>query len=253
TAGSTSRRSPPRTNSIAGGSYSPSRRRGYSGSSNATERAPHASSAEQRSSGSSRRANARSLSLPAAPLRTAARHADAVECLRVSDRRRLAVRPRSEERTSNARRSAAVAAKPSGYPSGISLLESSVPWIAPVRSARTGEISRVERGAVRERLRDVIGAGMLRAGEVRDRAGDLQGAVEPAAGERERLHGLREQALRRGRQPGLASRERSWQLTVAGDAEGRVAGSLSLPRGLHPLPQGLGGLPRRLAEQLALR
>jgi hypothetical protein len=66
------------------------------------------------SSGSSRLANARSLSLPAAPLRIAARHADAVGPLTDSARSRRAVRPRSDDKTSSARRSAAVAAKLSG-------------------------------------------------------------------------------------------------------------------------------------------
>ena len=120
------------------------------------------------------------------------------------------------------------------------------------RLTRHGPSSPPEVHPVRHRLGQVLPGHDVAALEVRHRPGDLQRAVEPAAGERQRLDGPGEQRLGIGRQPGLPASQWAGQLRVAPDLRSPVPDALPFAGGLHPGPDGPGRLATGLPEQLGL-
>ncbi len=216
---STSRRAP-RTYSATGGSSSCRHDDGYSASPGVRNRASTASAAAMTASASTSARCCRSPSLPARPARIAATAREAPSSCQ-HRRWSVAWRDPPERRQQHDRRVAPRDQRrtPVGHPVG-------------ANASSTGSSKRLltEPFPVRQRLRQMLDIDVSRSREVGHGPGDLQRAVESTSGERERVHGRRQESLGVGGQVRVTPDERSGQMCVARDADPRVPDTLSFAR-----------------------
>ena len=110
----------------------------------------------------------------------------------------------------------------------------------------------VERGPVRQSFRDVVFRDPVGSCQVGDRSCDLDHPVEPSSGERHVVDGSAQQSFSVRTEPGLAARDRPWQVSVAGYPERRVASPLPIARLDHPVADHRRRLACGCPEQLVL-